>query len=95
MYAIVFDLHQETLAKTYEGQSYTNAYTDIKKTLVSHGFSRQQGSVYFGDVNQVNAVKCVVAVQELAKKFPWFPASVEDIRMLRIEDENDLMPAIS
>ena len=35
-----------------------------------------------------------VAVQDLTRKYPWFAASVEDIRMLRIEDNNDLMPAI-
>ena len=60
----------------------------------TYGFSRQQGSVYFGDVEKVDAVKCVLAVQDLTRKFPWFAASVEDIRMLRIEDNNDLMPAI-
>lgn len=94
MYAIAFDLEQDTLSKTYGSPTYTNAYSDIKKILTSYGFSRQQGSVYFGDVEKVDAVRCVLAVQELAKKYPWFSASVEDIRMLRIEDNNDLRPAI-
>jgi virulence-associated protein VapD len=31
---------------------------------------------------------------ELAGSLPWFAASVRDIRMLRIEEVNDLMPAI-
>lgn len=94
MYAIAFDLEQDTLSKTYGNSSYTNAYNDIKKVLESYGFTRQQGGVYFGD-SKVDAVRCVLAVQDLAKKFSWFSASVEDIRMLRIEDNNDLMPAIS
>lgn len=94
MYAIAFDLEQSTLSKTYGSPTYTNAYSDIKKVLTYYGFSRQQGSVYFGDVEKVDAVRCVLAVQELAKKYPWFSASVEDIRMLRIEDNNDLRPAI-
>ena len=94
MYAIALDLEQDTLSKTYGNPSYTNAYNDIKKVLESYGFTRQQGSVYFGD-SKVDAVRCVLAVQDLAKKFSWFSASVEDIRMLRIEDNNDLMPAIS
>lgn len=94
MYAIAFDLEQDTLSKTYGSQAYTNAYNDIKKLLGQYGFSRQQGFVYFGDVEKVDAVKCVLAVQALARKFPWFAPSVEDIRMLRIEDNNDLMPAI-
>ena len=94
MYAIAFDLEQDTLSKTYGATTYTNAYSDIKRVLGKYGFSRQQGSIYFGDVEKVDAVKCVLSVLELARKFPWFSAGVEDIRMLRIEDNNDLMPAI-
>ena len=30
----------------------------------------------------------------IAKANPWFAPSVTDIRMLRIEDNNDLMPAV-
>ena len=56
-------------------------------------FKWQQGSVYFGD-ESINAVTCVMVVQKLAKKFPWFSACVKDVRMLRIEENNDLMPAI-
>lgn len=93
MYAIVFDLEQDTLSKTY-GQSTSNAYDEIEKTLNLYGFTRQQGSVYFGNTEKVDAVRCVLAVQELAKKYPWFSASTSDIRMLRIEDNNDLRPAI-
>lgn len=94
MYAIVFDLDQETLSETYHNDSYKNAYGDIKKALETHGFSRQQGSVYFGEVAKVDAVSCVLAVMDLAKANPWFAPSVKDIRMLRIEDNNDLMPAV-
>lgn len=94
MYAIVFDLDQDTLEKTYHVPSFNNAYGDIKKTLEAYGFNRQQGSVYFGDVAQVDAVTCVLAVMDLAKQNPWFAPSVSDIRMLRIEDNNDLMPAV-
>lgn len=70
MYAIVFDLDQDSLAKTYHNSSYTNAYNDIKSTLEQHGFTRQQGSVYFGDVSKVDAVTCVLAVMDLAKSNP-------------------------
>ena len=94
MYAIAFDIEQDTLSKTYGAPTYTNAYTDIRKVLEKYGFERQQGSDYFGDRNKVDAVTCVLAAQELANTYDWFGASVEDIRMLRIEDNNDLMPAI-
>jgi virulence-associated protein VapD len=31
---------------------------------------------------------------DLTTSLPWFAASVRDIRMLRIEEMNDLMPAV-
>jgi virulence-associated protein VapD len=39
-------------------------------------------------------VTCVLAAQDLARSLPWFAASVRDIRMLQIEELNDLMPAV-
>lgn len=92
-YAIAFDLDTDMLSKTYGKNSWNNAYAEIKDTLNDFGFSRQQGSVYFGDKN-VDAVMAVMATQKLAKKFSWFASSVKDIRMLRIEENNDLLPAI-
>ena len=93
MYAIAFDLDTETLKNTYGSPSYTNAYGDIRKMLQEHGFDWQQGSVYFGSA-KVNAVTCVLAAIALTNAFAWFAASVRDIRMLRIEELNDLKPAI-
>jgi len=93
MYAIAFDMDIEALRSTY-GDPYNNAYAEIKKILVVHGFTRQQGSVYFGDPQKINAVSCVLAAMDLARRLPWFSASVRDIRMLRIEEFNDLMPAV-
>jgi virulence-associated protein VapD len=93
MYAITFDLDTQTLEASYGSPSWRNAYTDIRNALRKHGFDWQQGSVYFGGEN-VNAITCVLAAQDLTKRFPWFQASVRDMRMLRIEENNDLGPAI-
>ncbi|QYK49051.1 MAG: virulence protein [Phycisphaeraceae bacterium] len=92
MYAIAFDMDIESLRQNY-GDPYNNAYGDIRKVLERHGFTRQQGSVYFGD-ETVNAVTCVLAAVDLAQSLAWFGASVRDIRMLRIEELNDLRPAV-
>ena len=92
-YAIAFVLDADTLSKTYTRGNQAKAYAEIEDTLRSYGFSRQQGSVYFGD-DKVDAVRTVMAARRLATKHVWFAASVRDIRMLRIEDDNDLMPAI-
>jgi virulence-associated protein VapD len=94
MFAIAFDLDWERLQRHYPGNHPQNAYDDIKRVFEDHGFHRQQGSVYFADTNKVDAVHCVLAVQALVAKHPWFRAVVNDIRMLRIEDNNDLMPAV-
>lgn len=94
MYAISFDLDIESLKKNYSNDSYNDAYSEIRRVLVDEfGFDWQQGSVYFGGTI-VDAVSCVLAVQELASRYDWFMPSVRDIRMLRIEENNNLMPAI-
>jgi virulence-associated protein VapD len=93
MYAIAFDLDTEVLAHTYPGPSWNNAYRDVREALREHGFIWQQGSVYFGN-ESVTPVTCVLAMQELADRFPWLRASARDMRMLRIEENNDLRPAI-
>lgn len=93
MYAITFDLDTQTLEASCGSASSRNAYADIRNCLSRHGFNWQQGSVYFGD-DSVNAISCVLAAQDLTRRFPWFRPSVRDMRMLRIEENNDLGPAI-
>ena len=92
MYAIAFDMDIESLRQNY-GDPYNNAYLEIRRVLQRHGFTWQQGSVYFGGP-EINAVTCVLAAIDVSRSLPWFAASVRDIRMLRIEEMNDLMPAI-
>ena len=92
VYAIAFDLDIESLRRAY-GDPYNNAYAEIRNVLKRHGFNWQQGSVYFDD-ERINAVTCVLAAMDLSRSLPWFAASVRDIRMLRIEELNDLMPAV-
>ncbi len=92
VYAITFDLDVESL-KVHYGDPYNNAHGEIRKVLLNQGFAWQQGSVYFGG-ETINAVTCVLAALELTRALPWFASSVRDIRMLRIEEFNDLMPAV-
>jgi virulence-associated protein VapD len=92
VYAIAFDMDIESLRNNY-GDPYNNAYLEIRRILLRHGFTWQQGSVYFGG-ERINAVTCVLAAMDLSRSLPWFAASVRDIRMLRIEELNDLMPAV-
>jgi len=93
MYALAFDLDAAQLQTEYPGPSWQNAYGDIKKVLLPLGFKWQQGSVYFGG-DGMDAVKCVLAAQKLSQTYPWFKNCVRDLRMLRIEELNDLAPAL-
>lgn len=93
MYAIVFDFDTQTLEQLYPNPSWRNAYTDVRSYLTQRGFDWKQGSTYFGD-DSVDAVRCVRVVQKLASRYPWFKAAVRDIRMLRIEENNDLRIAL-
>jgi virulence-associated protein VapD len=92
VYAIAFDMDIEQLRVHY-GDPYNNAYVEIRKVLEEHQFQWQQGSVYFGSP-AVTAASVMVAVIDLTNRLPWFAASVRDIRMLRIEELNDLMAVV-
>ena len=92
-YALAFDLDTIALQQAYPGPSWNNAYGEIRKTLTSLGFDWQRGNVYFGGP-QITAVQCVLAAQKLSATYAWFNPSVRDFRMLRIEEMNDLGPAI-
>lgn len=93
MYAIVFDFDTETLKQLYPSAPWNNAYADVRNYLTARGFDWKQESAYFGD-ETIDAVRCVRVVQRLAKRYPWFKPSVRDIRMLRIEENNDLLTAL-
>ena len=93
MYAITFDIDTNCLNEHYHGNNVPNAYGDIHKFMEANEFDWMQGSVYFGK-ETIDAVKCVLTIQKLANLYPWFSTCVRDVRMLRIEENNDLKPAI-
>jgi len=92
VYAIAFDMDIEQLRIHY-GDPYNNAYTEIRRVLESHQFQWQQGSMYFG-ASTVTAATVMLAVIDLSSQLQWFAECVRDIRMLRIEELNDLMPVV-
>lgn len=70
-----------------------NACSGGYRFLEENGFENKQGSVYFA-VGDSDAVACIAVLQASADAFDWFTSSIKDIRMLRIEDYDDLMPVI-
>ena len=93
VYAITFDTDAARVEELYDGPSWKNGHAAIGKVLRDHGFDWQQGSVCFGD-DTVNAVTCVLEIQDVSKEVNWFGPSVRDVRMLRIEELDDLGPAL-
>lgn len=94
VYAISFDLDVNKLEQHHPSKDRTTAYGDIRRVLERSGFRNQQGSLYFGH-EKTTPVDCVLAVQAVASRYPWFKFVVRDIRMMRVEETNDLMPAVN
>ena len=93
VYAIAFDLDCK-VAERLLGDNWRGCYEKIGRVLAEHGFTGQQGSLYFGTPDS-DAVTCMLAVQDLDRRFAWFGRSVQDIRMLRVDEMNDLRPVLS
>ncbi|QQE87302.1 hypothetical protein [Azotobacter chroococcum] len=94
MYGIIINFDAEKLREMYSGPVHENAHADICSVLTEDfGFTCIQGDVYFGD-ESVSSITCVLAAQKLKERFSWFEASVKEIKMLRIDELNDLGPAI-
>ena len=51
MFAIAFDMDIKELRSTY-GETYNNAYYEIKIILRDHNFFNTQGSVYLTDKDE-------------------------------------------
>ena len=93
MYAIAFDLDTDAARREFHGADHTQAWNLFRRVLEEHGFTNQQGSLYFGKEG-TTPVHCVLAVQEAARRYAWLRRVVRDIRMLRIEENNDLFDAL-
>lgn len=83
----------EALKDPTKPSSLEDANSIVESTLQRWGFTAKQGSLYLGDPH-VDPVRCVLAIQHLTRTFSWFEPSIWTAVMLRIEDQNDLMPAI-
>ena len=93
VYAVAFDFDVQLLEQLYPSTSWRNACSDVRRFLEENGFENKQGSVYFS-LEDIGPVECIAVVQDLAELYDWFTPSLKDIRMLRIDENNDLMPIL-
>ena len=95
VYAIAFDFDTAVLERLC-GSNYPACYRKFGAVLAGFGFGRpaRKRLLYLGNQDS-DAVHCVMAVQEADRRFAWFAPAVRDLRMLRVDEDNDLMPAIN
>ena len=92
MYAIAFDLDTVACKRVYPGPDYRHAYRDIQVVLEEFGFWNEQGSVYYS--SHAKSVRVAQAVIEIQRRHPWFRESVRSLRVLRIDENDDLLPLL-
>lgn len=85
-YLITFDMDTNCLKENYHGNSYNNAYADIKNILAKHGFENIQGSVYLGREG-ISEAHGTIAIQELTARFDWFYSCISNIKFYRLESD--------
>lgn len=93
VYAIAFDLDTKIAAELVTG-GYHYCYTQIKMVMAEYGFQRVQGSVYFGDADS-SPVSCMLAVKAMDDRFAWFGRAIKDLRMLRVDEDDDMLPLLN
>ena len=91
-YAVAIDLDPEALERLYPTPRWQDAYGDLRELFARHGMTGQQDTVYLGASSPVIAV---LAVQDAARHYAWFAPAVRDIRLMHVEDQSDLMPAVA
>ena len=94
MIAIAYDFDTECLKQNYHVSSYNNAYKDIRTFLEGKGFTWKQGSLMYGS-SGMTMVQATLIVQEMAQKYGWLSSCLSDIRMLHVDMDDDLMPAVN
>ncbi|NIZ47838.1 hypothetical protein PVA44_07910 (plasmid) [Entomospira nematocerorum] len=72
--------------------AYTKAYYLVGQYLEQNGFEWKQGSVYFYKDKSIQDNLIVLKIiRKMTKKYPWFLDCSRDVRMLKIEAENDVL----
>ncbi|NIZ18924.1 hypothetical protein [Entomospira culicis] len=73
-------------------RAYIKAYYLARRYLEQNGVKWKQGSVYFYQDKSIQYNLLVLKIiRKMAKKYPWFLDCSRDVRMLKIEAENDVL----
>ena len=94
MIAIAYDFNTDCLKENYHNTSWNNAYKDVRTFLETKKFTWKQGSLMYGD-QDMTMVQATLVVQEMSQKFSWLASCLSDIRLLHVDLDDDLMPAVN
>lgn len=92
MFAIAFDMDTSKMREAFGETNYRNKYKEIDDFLSQSGFKWTQGSLYYGDKETTKIGTPFLVIRKLSIEMPWFKDCVKDIRVLKIEDDDDLRP---
>ena len=76
--SINFDLDTKELKKKYPGNSYENAYYDIRDFLECNGFEHSQGSGYVS-ISRLSDTAAIDVISQLMEEFPWLRGCVKKL----------------
>ena len=89
--AVVLSFDPEHLAR--HQMSERQALGEVAPVFAGCGFKETVPGFYVGS-GGVDAVRAVVAVQDVADALSWFAPCLRTARLLRIEDDGDLTIAL-
>lgn len=87
--AINFDLSTHQLAINYHGNNYRQAYDDLRKFFVQHGFTHRQGSGYLSG-KKLSTADVYDLMDDLSQKFEWLALCVSKIDVTNVGQQHDL-----
>ena len=88
--ALYFDLHVNALKKYYPKKVYLNAYEDIKRYLLNHGFKHEQWSGYHSR-QKMTDLEIFDLVYDMAFKLTWFSKCVNHFAVTNIGTNYNLL----
>jgi len=92
MYAIAFEFDDAALGLRTE--AIASAKEQVCNVLEEFGFEYLAGNLYLGK-DQVTSITCVLAVQTIAARIPSLRKSFRQLKMLRIDEQCDLIDALA
>ncbi len=92
--AFNFDLNTNALKEHYPKKNYRNAYKEIKKFMLNHGFRDRQWSGYISE-SPLTSHEVKRIVLEMAEQFPWLKDCVRRFDVTDIGEQHDLTQLIT